>query len=278
MPNRVLRAIVITASLISLCTLRSMVGGVPVADPIAFEALKPRGLQFVTNPGRTARKHQPETMVSGVALFDYNNDGLLDIYVANGATMPGLEKKDPSYYNRLFKNLGDGSFEDVTDKAGLRGKGYNLGVAIGDYDNDGFEDVSAAAGADFARKAIHRGTAFGDIDNDGRVDVVVTALNGPLEVWRNVGPAPNHWILLQLIGAKSNRDGAGAKIRVVTASGARYNQVNTAVGYGCASDRRVHFGLGSNSEIKEIQIKWPSGTAQTLHDVKADQVLTVKEN
>jgi hypothetical protein len=532
---------------------------VPVADPIAFEALRPRGLQFVTNPGRTARKHQPETMVSGVALFDYNNDGLLDIYVANGATMPGLEKKDPSYYNRLFKNLGDGSFEDVTDKAGLRGKSYNLGVAIGDYDNDGFEDifvaglrenilyhndgdgtfsdvtakarlnnrdpeygtlwavgaawvdydrdgwldlfvsnycvwdpviepicpvnglpdychpklykglpnslfhnnhdgtftdvsassgirksigkgmglgvadfdddgwpdifvandtlpasyfhnlrdgtfkemaidafvaytdkgkavsgmgadardvdndglpdifetamvgetmpffrnmgnnlfeeqtytsglasptsrksgwsngifdfnndgwkdlfaacgdvmdadgffaarvpqsnavfvnlkngrfedVSAAAGADFARKAIHRGAAFGDIDNDGRVDVVVTALNGPLEVWRNVSPAPNHWILLQLIGAKSNRDGAGAKIRVVTASGAQYNQVNTAVGYGCASDRRVHFGLGPNSEIKEIQIKWPSGTVQTLHDVKADQVLTVKEN
>src|SRR5436309_2093039 len=116
----------------------------PSFDPVIFQLTQPRGLQFVTNPGRTSRKHQPETMVSGVALFDYDNDGLLDIYAVNGAAMTGLEKSDESYYNRLFKNRGDGSFEDVTDRAGVRGHGYNLGVAIGDFDNDGCEDILVA--------------------------------------------------------------------------------------------------------------------------------------
>ncbi len=83
-------------------------------------------------------------MVSGVALLDYNNDGLLDIYAVNGASIPGLKKSDESFYNRLFRNCGDGSFEDVTDKAGVRGYGFNLGVAVGDYDNDGFEDIFVA--------------------------------------------------------------------------------------------------------------------------------------
>ncbi len=549
----------LTVFALLFCAIRPTLRSESTVHPVRFQLLSAPGLHFVTNPGRTARKYQPETMVSGVALLDFDNDGLLDVYAVNGASMPGLEKTDASYHNRLFRNLGNGSFVDVTEKAGVRGRGYNLGVAIGDFDNDGFEDifvaglrenilyrnngngtftdvssraglngkdpkygtlwavaaawvdydrdgwldlfvsnycvwdpvtepicpvnglpdychptlykglpnslfhnnhdgtftdvsassgirksvgkgmglgiadfdddgwpdifvandtmpasyfhnmrngtfqemaveafvaytdkgkavsgmgadardvdndglpdifetamvaetmpffhnlgnnrfeeqtytsglasatsrksgwsngifdfnndgwkdlfaacgdvmdadgffaarvpqsnsvfanlrngrfedVSAAAGADFGQKAIHRGAAFGDIDNDGRIDAVVTALNGPLEVWRNVSPVSNHWILLQLIGTKSNKDGAGAKVRIVTASGTQYNHVNTAVGYGCASDRRVHFGLGSDSGIREIRIQWPSGAIQTLRDVKADQILTVKED
>jgi hypothetical protein len=140
-----------------------------------------------------------------------------------------------------------------------------------------FADASGGAGADFARKAVHRGAAFGDVDNDGRVDVVATALDGALELWRNVSPAPRHWLELRTVGRKSNRDGIGARIRIVSASGRQWSHVNTAVGYGGASDPRVHFGLGSDTAVREITVDWPSGKTQTLKDVAAGQVLTVRE-
>lgn len=537
----------------------ALAAAAPSFDPVVFEEVAAaRGLRFVTNPGRTPRKHQPETMVAGVALFDYDDDGWLDVYAVNGATMPGLEKTRPEFWNRLFRNDGKGSFTDVTASAGVAGAGYDLGVAAGDYDNDGrtdlfvaglrrntlfknrgdgtfadvtaaaglarkdpkhgtlwavaaafldydrdgrldlfvsnycvwdpakepvcgnpgapdychpkqyeglpnslfrnngdgtftdvsekagirahvgkgmgvgvadfdddgwtdlflsndtvpsflfvnnrngtftesaferavafpekgeavsgmgadardvdndgrpdvfqtalanetfplfrnlggaaFEDVTARsgvgaasrpragwgngivdlnndgwkdlfvaggdvmapdgafgarvpmanavfvnlkdgrfadgspqAGESFARKAVHRGVAFGDVDNDGRVDAVVTALDGPLELWRNVSPAGHHWLSVNAVGTKSPRDGMGAKLKAVTAAGAQYNHVSTAVGYGGASDRRVHFGLGAERIVRELVITWPSGKVQTLRDVAADQVLTVTE-
>ena len=113
-------------------------------------------------------------------------------------------------------------------------------VVLVNLKNGLFADGSGGAGEEFKRRAIHRGAAFGDIDNDGRVDVVVTALDGPLELWQNVSPTPNHWRLDNTTGTKSSRDGMGATLEVVTASGRQYGQVNTAVGYGSASDRRVH--------------------------------------
>ena len=531
----------------------------PAFDPVRFEEVAAQsGLRFVTHSGRTARKHQPETMVAGVALLDYDGDGWLDLYAVNGGELPRAEKTGPEHWNRLFHNDGHGRFTDVTERAGVAGRGYDLGVATGDYDNDGhvdifvaglrrntlfhnngdgtftdvteaaglarpdpkygtlwsvaaafldydrdgrldlfvsnscvwdparepvcgdpsapdychprqyeglpgslfhnegngtfadvsavsgirahvgkgmgvavadfdgdgfpdifvandttpsflflnnrdgtftesafdravafgeraeavsgmgadaadvdndgrpdifetalahesfplfrnlgaaaFEDVtarsgvgpatlarsgwgngivdlnndgwrdlfaacadvmdpagafrervpmasavlvnlkdgrfadgSAGAGEDFARKAVHRGAAFGDVDNDGRLDVAVTALDGPLELWHNVSPAPNHWLLLNLVGTRSNRDGIGARVKATTASGTRYAEANTAVGYGSASDRRVHLGLGADDTVTELTVTWPSGKVQTLNKVKADQVLTVRE-
>jgi enediyne biosynthesis protein E4 len=117
----------------------------PPFAPVVFrEVAAERGVRFSANTCRTARKHQPETMVAGVALLDYNGDGWLDIYVVNGATMPGLEKTGPEYWNRLYRNNGDGTFTDVTAAAGLAGRGYDLGVATGDYDNDGDTDIFVA--------------------------------------------------------------------------------------------------------------------------------------
>jgi hypothetical protein len=143
--------------------------------------------------------------------------------------------------------------------------------------NGRFADGSARAGEAFARKAVHRGAAFGDIDNDGRVDVVVTALDGALELWRNVSPTANHWLMVDAVGTKSNRDGAGAKVTIVTAKGPQHSHVNTAVGYGGASDRRVFFGLGAEKMVQEMTVEWPSGKRQVLSNVAADRIVTVRE-
>jgi hypothetical protein len=532
------------------------------APTIRFEDIAQKaGIHFVAENSPTPEKHQPETMLAGVALFDYDGDGLLDIYLVNGAEMPSLVKTGPKYYNRLYHNNGDGTFTDVTERAGVAGTGYGMGVAVGDYDNDGrpdlflanvngnqlfhnngdgtftdvtakaglsgatykgrkmwsvaagwfdynndglldlflvnyvqwdprydpvcmglngrgychpssfaplpntlyrnngdgtftdvsaetgisavlgkgmsvvfadydgdgfpdvfvandnspnllfhnlggkrfeevglqagvayneegaalagmgadfrdvnndglpdiwhtaienetfplyinqgngqftnagepsrvasltrtmsgwsngivdldndgwkdlvvargnvmdniaeiskhftyaepnsvfrnlgngqFADVSATAGADFTRPAPNRGLAYGDLDNDGRMDLVITSLGGPVRVLRNITETHNHWILLKLVGTKSNRMGLGAQIRVTTDDGRKlYNEATTSTGYAASSDPRVHFGLGKSRMIREIEIRWPSGTRQLLQDVTADRVLEVTE-
>ena len=144
--------------------------------------------------------------------------------------------------------------------------------------NGKFADVSATAGPDFQIEAAHRGVAFGDLDNDGRVDMVVSVLNGPAQLFHNITDNGNHWILLKLVGTKSNRMGIGAQIRITTPDGKKqWSEVTTAVGYACSSDPRVHFGLGKNEKISEIQIRWPSGITQTMKDVSADRILTIEE-
>lgn len=114
-------------------------------SPILFEnTIKASKIDFILKNSVSTRRYSIETMTGGVAVFDYNNDGLLDIFFTNGAEIPSLEKSDPSFYNRLFRNNGDGTFTDVTEKAGLGGVGYSMGVAAGDYDNNGFVDLYVA--------------------------------------------------------------------------------------------------------------------------------------
>jgi hypothetical protein len=141
-----------------------------------------------------------------------------------------------------------------------------------------FADATPGAGRDFStRKATHRGAAFGDLDNDGRVDAVVTALDESVEVWRNVSPTRNHWLAVRTVGTKTNRDGIGTEITLRAPTGVRHGHVNTAVGYGGASDIRVHFGLGNNSTVTRLELRWPSGVVQVLENLAADQILVVRE-
>jgi len=106
----------------------------------------------------------------------------------------------------------------------------------------------------------------------------VTVLNGPPEIWMNRSSSQNHWIILKLAGVKSNRDGLGTKVKITTSLGTQYNQATTAVSYNSASDKRVHFGLGSAGVVETIELTWPSGIKQVLKKVKADQILTVTES
>ncbi len=551
----------VTAALLGAASVALALGAAPAdsppVDPVVFdEVAGERGIDFVTHSSRSARRYQPETMVAGVALFDYDDDGWLDLYAVNGAPILTLEKNEPKYWNRLYRNKGKGQFVDVTEQAGVAGKGYDLGVVAADYDNDGdrdlfvaglrrntlyrnngdgtfsdatdaaglarpdpkygtlwaiagaffdydkdgwldlivsnyvvwdhasdpvcgdpaapdycrpdhyqglpnslfrnngdgtfsdvseksgirahvgkgmglgvadfdedgwsdvfvandtvpsflfvnnkngsftesaferavalpdrgepvagmgvdagdvdndgrpdvfltaltadmfplfrntgttaFEDVTvrtgvgaltrpwtgwgnaivdlnndgykdlfaacagvldpsgtagdrvpmpnllllnsrngrfvdgnATAGEEFKRRAVHRGAAFGDIDNDGRLDVAVTAVDGALELWRNVSPVRNHWLQLDVSGAKGNRDAMGARVVLTTPSGTQHNLVNTAVGYGSSSDARVHFGLGPDTRVRELKVTWPTGQTQTLRNLPADQLVRV---
>jgi enediyne biosynthesis protein E4 len=117
----------------------------PQKPAIEFEnTISGSKIKFVLRNSVTPQRYTIETMTGGVALFDYNNDGLLDIFFTNGAALPSFDKSDPAYWNRLYRNNGDGTFTDVTESAGLKGKCYSMGVAAGDYDNDGFVDLFVA--------------------------------------------------------------------------------------------------------------------------------------
>jgi hypothetical protein len=120
--------------------------------------------------------------------------------------------------------------------------------------------------------------SFGDLDNDGRLDAVVSVIGGKAEVLLNTSTRQHNWIVIETEGTASNRDGIGTRIKLTGESGlVQYNHVSTCVGYASSSDRRVHFGLGPDKRIREIELKWPSGKRQVLKDVQPNQILRLKE-
>ena len=242
----------------------------------------------------------------GTDFRDVNNDGYPDIVFAAliAQTFP------------MFQNTGKGSFREVTSPSGMheasiRMSGYGPGLY--DFDNDGWKDLFVTgghvqsvylagqpidqynavfrnpgrtgkwialtdqAGLTASPAARHRGCAFGDLDGDGRVDVVVSAIGKDAEVWMNRSEKSGHWLEIALRGTKSNRDGIGARIKLVSKSGTQYNHMTTSVGYASSSYGPVHFGLGPDTQAQEIEIHWPSGAVQTLRHVDADRVIQVTE-
>jgi hypothetical protein len=141
-----------------------------------------------------------------------------------------------------------------------------------------FVDVSAGLGPDFVPKGYQRGSAVGDLNGDGFPDLVVTSLNKRPRILLNSGGNGNHWLWLDLVGRASNRDAIGAKVKVTTATGRTlHNHVTVSSGFMSSSDRRLHFGLGGDSAVRTVEIRWPSGKTQTLENVKVDRVLKVEE-
>jgi hypothetical protein len=133
-------------------------------------------------------------------------------------------------------------------------------------------------GKDFNFIGYQRGSAFGDLNNDGFQDIVVTSLGQTPRILINRGLSGNHWALFDLRGTVSNRDGIGTKIKVTTAAGRTlYNHCTTSVGFMSSSDRRVHFGLGKETSMADVEIRWPSGTIQHLDHLAADRIIKVEE-
>ena len=258
--------------------------------------------------GQNVALREDGTFISGMGVDfrDLGNDGYPDIFLValDGETFP------------LYRNTGKGSFVEVTrdsimTKLSLPMAGYSPTIA--DFDNDGWKDIfvtrghvqsllaepnivvaqpntvfrnlggmkfsalTAEAGLTALAPSRHRGSAVGDFNGDGKLDVVVSALSAPAEVWINQSPGNNHWIEFKLQGTKSNRDGIGAKIKVVTKSGTQYNHMSTAAGYASSSAGPVHFGLGPDSSAQQVEIRWPSGIVQVMKDVAGDRVVQVKE-
>ncbi len=183
----------------------------------------------------------------GVGLFDFNNDGWKDLFIAASHVNDRVEAFESAVYreaNRVFVNLRNGTFRDESEQAGLQ--------------------LSVKA---------HRGSAYADFDGDGKIDVAVASLEGAAEVWQNISPEAGHWLHIKLVGVKSNHDGMGARIRI----GSQYNHMTSAVSYASSSLGPVHFGLGNLSVVPEIEVTWPSGKRQMVRNTKANQVLTIRE-
>ncbi len=183
-----------------------------------------------------------------MGFVDYDNDGWKDFFSANGDV--DNIRPDAKQHDTMFQNLGGKAFADVSEQMG----------------------------PDFLPLGYHRGSVFVDLNNDGFMDLVVTALGEKPRILRNNGLSHNHWLLLDLRGHSSNRDAIGTRIKVTTGSGKTlYNHVTTSVGFMSSSDRRAHFGLGSDSSIASVLIQWPSGIVQKLEHISVDQILKVEE-
>jgi len=195
----------------------------------------------------------------GCGFFDMDNDGWADILICNGHVYPEVEqlKTEAGYAQRklLYRNLRNGRFEDV----------------------------SLNAGAGISEPVASRGCAFGDFDNDGDLDVVVNTVNGFPQLLRCDLRTGNNWIKVRTIGTKSNRSGIGARLKCVTRIAGeskaheQIDEVRSGGGYFSQNDLRVHFGLGKAAKVDVLEIRWPSGQVETIKDVKANQVIYVKE-
>ena len=190
----------------------------------------------------------------GTRWFDYDNDGNLDLFVANGAVRM-TRLAEPSEYpyhqiNQLFHNDGHGNYRETT----------------------------ARAGAALQLSEVSRGAAFGDIDNDGDVDILVSNINGPVRLLLNEVGSRRHWLQVQLQGVTSNRYGMGARVGVIRdGKKSLWRRAHTDGSYLSANDHRVHFGLGGDGEVKAVVVRWPAGSSEIWEEIEADRLITLRE-
>jgi len=243
----------------------------------------------------------------GTDFGDYDNDGLLDVAVGNFQNET----------DTLYHNDGEGFFTDVTDVSGVGEETYiclTWGIVFFDYDNDGYKDIYAANGhirdnialfdsiatykqpnllfknlggssfknvassaGHLAIRKVSRAVALGDFDHDGDTDIIVTNWNGTVDFLQNNGGNKNNWIKVKTIGTNSNKFGVGAKIKVTANGITQMEDVQTSGGYASTHDYRIHFGIGVAKMVDSIEINWPGGLIQTARNIKANQLVIVKE-
>jgi len=215
--------------------------------------------RLLHQPGKPGEPFEDVTNASGVGavsaqfvgwgdgLFDFDNDGWKDLFILNGGLVWLIPQ--PS---SLLRNQGDGTFADV----------------------------SLQAGPFFRSQIVSRGACFADYDNDGYLDAFIVTLGGKGMLLHNAPPAGkrNHWLTLKLVGTRSNRDGYGATVEAIAGDLHQWVQTTSASGYLSQNDPRAHFGLAQHTLVDTLTIRWPSGIVQTLHNLKADQILKITES
>ena len=267
--------------------------------------------------GVDSKKFIIETNGCGVAFYDYDNDGWMDILTLSGSKLEGAPKEAT---NRLYKNNRNGTFTDVTVKAGLVRGGWASALTIGDFDNDGlidiayvtgnvypeverffkeyphrsprkifrnlgngkFSDISQSSGAGINDPHSSRGCAFGDFDNDGEVDWLIMNMNEPPTLLRNDDNGKNNWLEVKLIGTKSNRTAIGARVKIEYKSEDNKlrtltDEVRSSGSYYSHNDLRVHFGIGKAAKINSIEVKWLGSGTDKISNVASNQVIKIKE-
>jgi hypothetical protein len=257
---------------------------------IAFEA------------GAAVNGNGAEQGCMGVTVGDYDHDGRLDIFITNF----------DDEYNVLYRSVGRNSFTDVSYDAGVATVSLpyvGWGTKFFDFDNDGwidlfvanghaypqrdhyrqrkllfgnnrdgtFSEVAMQCGSALAEERASRGTAFGDVDNDGDIDVIVNDLDGPPQLLRNDGGNRNNSVLVKTIGVKSNKDGIGARVKVVSNDLIQVDEVRSGGSYLSQNDLRLHFGLEKWAAVDLIEVRWPSGVVDRVTGVRANEVVTIKE-
>lgn len=244
----------------------------------------------------------------GIAVADYNHDGLLDIFVTNF----------DGEYNALYRQETPLSFVDASFAARVAQVSIPLvgwGTDFADFDNDGwvdlvvvnghvypqmdqvqmgagyaqrkllhrnnrdstFAEIAPEVGEPLMRKQVSRGAAFGDLDNDGDVDVVINNLDGAPMVLRNDGGNTNNWITVKTVGSKLNTQGLGARVRVVAGDLIQFNEVRSGGSYLSQNDTRLHFGLEKRNRVDLIEVYWPGGHIDKVRNVAANQCMVIQE-
>jgi hypothetical protein len=224
-------------------------------EMIALYKNEGNGLFIDEAPASAIGRSSLLTLTFGCFFVDYDNDGRLDIFAANGHVADDINTVQPrvtyAQAPQLFRNLGAKQFADVTSQSG----------------------------AALAQKMVARGAAHGDLDNDGDADLVVTVNHGPAHVFRNDGGERNHALRVRLVGTgKSNRDAIGAFARVTSAAGTSpWRMVRTGSSYLSQSELPLTFGLGSAAAVSKIEVKWPDGATETLGAADAGQTITIEQ-
>ena len=258
------------------------------------------GKEFIdvgTMSGTAFSQAGEATVSMSVDFADFNGDQLLDIFISD------------DNYCSLYENLGNGIFSDISYSSGISvasGQFVGWSSSFLDFDNDGdadifkangelkhtygqedqlfeningskFKDVSIERGQYFEEEYVGRGACLGDYDNDGDIDIYIVNLNSQGMFLRNNKGNQNNWLILNLVGNSSNKDGVGARIKMIAGGKVQTTQKKSTTGYLSQNDSRIHFGLLQNKNVERIEIKWPSGKFQELENIKANQILTINE-